>query len=168
MLWIEHIPGFKKIKICLLLGGSLFWSNSGWHMGTRTCVHHLSLKFWHQCTIRGFVKKRTDVFNLCAVSFKVFIPSQGQMRILHCVCRWLLKCVANHIINSYCCGQKADSCDPVPRLFLPEPALSFSSPPLRPFRPGHQDPNDVLDAQSISWQLQHLSPWESCPQRWLR
>lgn len=37
---------------------------------------------------------------------------------------------------------------------------------LRPFSPGHWDPNDVLDAQSISWQLQHLSPWESCPQRW--
>lgn len=37
---------------------------------------------------------------------------------------------------------------------------------LRSFNCSHQDPNDVLDTQSISWQLQHLSPWESDPQRW--
>lgn len=35
--------------------------------------------------------------------------------------------------------------------------------------PGHQkNPNDVPDKWSISWQLQHLSPWQSCPQTWPR
>lgn len=104
-------------------------------MGTRPCVHHLSIKFWHRRTIRGFVESTTDVFCLCSVSFKVFIPSQRQMRTRYYVCRCLLKCVANHIISPHGYGQKADRCDPVPRPFPPEPALSFPSPSYRPFAP---------------------------------
>lgn len=126
-------------------------------MGTRTCAHHLSLKFWHQGKIHGFVKNRTDVFGLYTVSFKVFKPSQRQMWMLCYLCWGLLKGVANRGINHYGCGQKADRCDPVLWSFPPDPAMSFYSPPLRPLAPS-SPANDVLDAQSISWQLQHLSP----------
>ena len=45
---------------------------------------------------------------------------------------------------------------------------SFFKPLSSSSGPSHRNPNDVLDKWSISWQLQHLSPWQSCPQRWLR
>lgn len=45
------------------------------------------------------------------------------------------------------------------------PVILLTPSPL-PIGSGHQNTNDVLDKWSISWQLQHLSPWQSCPQRW--